>query len=76
MTKKVWKYDNEYWVIHRSIPEQQMTPRAHGFNSDDINKMVRIWVEWLRDNCSDIHKVFHKDGRFLFCEQIKTAEIL
>jgi len=53
-----------------------MTPRAHGFNSDDINKMVRIWVEWLRDNCSDIHKVFHKDGRFLFCEQIKTAEIL
>jgi len=76
MTKKVWQYDNEYWVIHRSIPEHQMSPRTHGINSDDINKMVRVWVEHLRDNCKDIEKVFHKDNRFLFCEKIKTAEIL
>ena len=74
--KQVWKYDNEYWVIHRSIPEDQMSPRTHGVNSDDINKMVRVWVGYLRDNCRDIEKVFHKDGRFLFCEQIKSTEIV
>jgi len=76
MTKRVWKFDNEYWVIHRSISEHQMSPKTHGVNSDDINKMVRVWVEWLRDNCKDIQKVFHKDGQFLFCEKIKSAEIL
>jgi len=53
-----------------------MSPRSHGFNSDDINKMVRVWVEYLRGNCSDIEKVFHKDGMFLFCEQIKSVEIV
>jgi len=76
MHKKVWKYDNEYWIVHRSIPENQMSPRSHGFNSDNVNKMVLVWVEWLRDNYRDIEKVFHKDGRFLFCERIKLAEIL
>ena len=53
-----------------------MTPRAHGINSDDINKMVRVWVEWLRDNCVDIQKVYNKDGMFLFCELVQDAEIL
>ncbi len=53
-----------------------MSPRSHGINSDDINKMVRVWVEHLRDSCKDIEKVFHKDGSFLFCEKIKSAEIL
>ena len=76
MNKKVWQYDNQYWVIHRSIPEYQMSPRFLGCNSDDINKMVRVWVEYLRDNCRNIEKVFNKDGQFLFCEQIKTAEIV
>jgi len=76
MVKKVWKYDDEYWVVHRSIPEIQMSPRSHGINSDDSTKMVRVWVEWLRDNLNDIEKVFHKDGCFLFCEKIKSAEIL
>ena len=76
MINKVWNYDNELWIIHRSIPEHQMSPRSHGINSDDINKMVRVWVEHLRDSCKDIEKVFHKDGSFLFCEKIKFAEIL
>ena len=74
--KKVWKYEDDYWVIHRSIPAHQMSPRSLGFNSDDINKMVRVWVEYLRDNCKDIEKVFQKDDRFLFCERIKTTEIV
>ena len=76
MNNKVWKYDNEYWIIHKSISEHQMNPRSLGINSDDLNKMVRVWVEYLRDNCKDIVKVFHKDGRFLFCEKIKTTEIV
>ncbi len=76
MNKKVWQYDNEYWIIHRSISEHQMTPKSYGINSDNINKMVRVWVEWLRDNCVNIEKVFHKDGKFLFCEQIKSVESL
>ena len=63
MNKKVWQYDNEYWIIHRSISEHQMTPKSYGINSDNINKMVRVWVEWLRDNCVNIEKVFHKDGK-------------
>ena len=53
-----------------------MTPKSYGINSDNINKMVRVWVEWLRDNCVNIEKVFHKDGKFLFCEQIKSVESL
>tara|TARA_R110001592_G_scaffold26678_1_gene99637 strand:- start:35 stop:265 length:231 start_codon:yes stop_codon:yes gene_type:complete len=76
MIKKVWQYDNEYWVIHKSVSEQQMSPRSMGYKSDDINKMVRVWVSYLRDECHNIEKVFHKDGRFLFCEQIKAVEIL
>jgi hypothetical protein len=76
MNKKVWKYEDDYWVIHRSIPDHQMTPRSLGYNSDDINKMVRVWVEYLRDNCNNVEKVFSKDGVFLFCEKIKSVEIL
>tara|TARA_B110000285_G_scaffold159866_1_gene178460 strand:- start:604 stop:834 length:231 start_codon:yes stop_codon:yes gene_type:complete len=76
MNKKVWKYDNEYWVIHKTVPEHQMTPRSLGYNSDDINKMVRVWVEYLRDNCYGIDKVFNRDGIFLFCEQIKSIDNL
>jgi len=75
MNKALWQHDDKYWVIHRSIPETQMTPRAHGYDSDDVNAMVSVWVSWLRDNCNDIEKVFNKDGQFLFCEQIKTTEI-
>ena len=45
-------------------------------NSDDINKMVRVWVEYLRDNCYGIDKVFNRDGIFLFCEQIKSIDNL
>ena len=52
-----------------------MTPKAHGYNSDDINAMVSVWVEYLRDNCANIEKVFNKNGHFLFCEQIKPVEI-
>jgi hypothetical protein len=76
MNKEIWQYEGELWIIHRIIPEVQMTPRAHGYNSDDINKMVGVWVEWLRDNCANIEKVFNKNGQFLFCEQVKIAEIL
>ena len=76
MKKKVLQYDNEYWVIHRAIPQHQMSPRSHGINSDDVNAMIRVWVEYLRDNCSSVEKVFQKNGMFLFCEQIKTAETL
>jgi len=76
MNRKVWKYEDEYWVIHRSIPEHQMSPKSLGYNSDDKNKMVRVWVEYLRDNCNNIEKVFSKDGVFLFCEQIKSAELV
>ena len=76
MNKKVWKYDNEYWVIHKTVPEHQMTPRSLGYNSDDINKMVRVWVEYLRYNFYNIDKVFNRDGIFLFCEQIKSIDNL
>jgi len=76
MHKKFFEYDDKLWIVHRSIPDSQMTPRAHGINSDDINKMVRVWVEWLRDNCVDIQKVYNKDGMFLFCELVQDAEIL
>ena len=76
MNKKVWRYDNEYWIIHRVIPEHQMSPRSHGYDSDDISKMVLVWVEYLRDSCRDIEKVFRKDGMFLFCEQIKSVDNL
>ena len=76
MHKNFFEYDDKLWIVHRSIPDSQMTPRAHGINSDDINKMVRVWVEWLRDNCIDIQKVYNKDGKFLFCELVQDAEIL
>ena len=74
--KTIFQHDNKLWIVHRTIPESQMHPRYYGYKSDDINKMVRVWVEWFRDNCKDIQKVFNKDGVFLFCEPIQDAEIL
>ena len=76
MYKKFFEYDNKFWIVHRSIPESQMSPKYHGFNSTDINKMVRVWVGWLRENCKNIQKVYNKDGYFLFCEPVHEAEIL
>ena len=76
MNKRFFDYDGKLWIVHRAIPDAQMTPRAHGYASDDVNKMVRVWVEWLRDNCKDIQKVYNKDGMFLFCEPVQDAEIL
>jgi hypothetical protein len=76
MNKQIWQHDGEYWIIHRNVSEGQMSPRSCGIESDDLNKMVKVWAEWLRDNCRQIDKVFNKDGRFLFCEQIKSVEIL
>jgi len=50
-----------------------MHPTTYGINSDDVNKMVKVWAEWLRDSNKTISKVFHKDGSFLFCERIEEA---
>ena len=74
--KKIFEHDNKLWIVHRTISESQMHPKFYGYNSNDVNAIVRAWVEWLRDNCKDIQKVFNKNGQFLFCEPIQEAEIL
>ena len=35
MNKRFFKHDNKLWIVHRSIPDAQMLPRAYGYNSDD-----------------------------------------
>jgi hypothetical protein len=76
MNKQFFEYDNKLWIIHRAVPEAQMSPKLYDINSDDINKMVRVWVEHLREDCKDVQKVYNKDGMFLFCEPVNDIEIL
>jgi len=70
---KIWKHKDTLYIIHRAIPERQMHPSAYNINSNDVNRMIKVWAEWLRDNNKTISKVFHKDGSFLFCERIEEA---
>ncbi len=71
MNKQTIQHEGKIWIIHRSIPQSQMTPRQYGCDSDDQNGMVRLWASWLRDNYKIVDKVLLKDGKFLFCEQIQ-----
>ena len=72
--KDLFKFEEDLYIIHRKIPAYQMTPKFHGFDSEDVNAMVRLWVEQLRNNCKQIDKVFNKDNLFLFCEKIEKVD--
>lgn len=74
MNTSIFNHDNKLWVVHRAIHSSKMTPKNYGFESQDTNKMVKVWVEWLRDNCKNIEKVWLQNDNFLFCEEIKTIE--
>lgn len=65
------EYEGKLLVIHKSIPQSQMTPKQYGFEAGDQNAMVRIWSQWLQDNCNNITKVLLKQQVFLFCEEIE-----
>ena len=71
---KIWNYKGSLYSIHRAIPEDQMHPNTYGIKSNDVNRIVKVWAEWLRDNNKTITKVFHKDGNFLFCEVIEDVK--
>ena len=71
INKEVIEHEGKLWLIHRSIPEAQMTPRQYGYNIDDVNGMVRVWASWLKDNNKTIDKVLLKQHTFLFCEEIQ-----
>ena len=70
----IWNHEGSLYKIHRAIPESQMHPNHYGINSNDVNKIVKVWAEWLRDNHKSINKVFLKSGNFLFCERIEDIE--
>ena len=74
--KELFQYEDDLYVIHRKIPENQMSPRFYNIDSDDIPKMVKLWVETLRGNCKSIDKVFNKNNTFMFCEKIENAEVI
>lgn len=71
MNKQIMEYEGKLLVIHKSIPQSQMTSKQYGFEVDDQNTMVRIWSQWLQDNCKNITKVLLKQQVFLFCEEIE-----
>tara|TARA_B100000287_G_C20123717_1_gene579359 strand:- start:202 stop:438 length:237 start_codon:yes stop_codon:yes gene_type:complete len=73
---RIWNHKDTLYIIHRAIPENQMHPQHYNINSDNVNGMIKVWAEWLRDQNKTISKVFHKDGAFLFCEKIEEAKIL
>tara|TARA_B110000908_G_C10266193_1_gene464169 strand:- start:3674 stop:3940 length:267 start_codon:yes stop_codon:yes gene_type:complete len=73
MNKQIFDNDGKLWVIHRAIHRSKMVP-PKGIKGDDVNKMVSIWVGWLRDNNKDIQKVWMQHDNFLFCEEIETKE--
>ena len=72
--KELFRFEDDLYVIHRRIPAYQMTPKFHGFESDDINGMGRLWANQLRENCKQIDKVFNKDNHFMFCEKVEKVD--
>ena len=72
--KELFKTEGQLYVIHRKVPERQCNPGFSGINSTDVNRMVKCYVEWYRDNCKTINKVFLVNGTFLFCELIPSIE--
>ena len=49
MNKKVWNYEDDYWVIHRSIPDHQMTPRSLGYNEEGSSVGAPIFRQFMKD---------------------------
>ena len=72
--KELFNFEDELYIIHRMIPTYQMTPKFYGFDSDDTNVIVRVWVKTLKENCKQIDKVFQKEGQFMFCEKIEKVQ--
>ena len=70
----IWNHEGSLYKIHRAIPESQMHHNHYGINSNDVNKIVKVWAEWLRHKQKSINKVFQKSGNVLFCERIEDIE--
>ena len=74
--KELFNFQGELYVIHKKIPEHQMSPKFYNIDSDDVNKIIKVWVNHLRDNHKSIDKVFNKDKQFMFCEKIENATVI
>ena len=74
MNKQIFNHDNKLWVIHRAIHQSQMNPKGYASNAENTNKMVKVWADWLRDNCKNVQKVLLQNDNFLFCEELESIE--
>jgi len=69
MRRDLYKYENVWYVIHRSIPSHSI---------DSKYELLKLWKEYLIDCGYPIDKIFKlpKTNRFLFCETIAEAEVI
>jgi hypothetical protein len=67
MIEEIYRHDGIMYMVYRSVP-------AH--NIDPNNKMLNVWVAYLRSSGKNINKIFKRSDRFLFCETIKEVEII
>lgn len=65
--KELLKYNNEYFIIHRTVPKFQFNK---GGRVD--SELVKLCVEYF----PFVDDVLQNDKRFLFVEKIQDAEII